>query len=448
MHTIMRGAHAGRTTSELLLEMVDWNRNGERAGLFSICSANRWVIESGMMQASADDTVVCIESTCNQVNQFGGYTGMNPADFRAFVAEVAAAMGFDPARVILGGDHLGPYAWRDEPAAAAMAKARELVRGCVLAGYTKIHLDASMRCADDPGAASAPLDEQLVTARAVELCAAAEAAHAELPGGAPAPVYVIGSEVPVPGGEQAGEHAVAVTRVADVEQTLSMAQHAFHEAGMQATWERVIALVVQPGVEFADSTVTAYDRRRARDLSACLKVHGPLVYEAHSTDYQSAAALRQLVTDHFAVLKVGPALTFAMREALFALEAIEREIFAGDAGATPSRLRDVLEAAMLEHPEHWHSYHAGSETERRLARAFSYSDRCRYYWPVPAVQDALDRLLRNLAERPIPETILSQYLPEQYRAVRRGELTNRPDALIRHAILGVIAGYAAACGMR
>jgi D-tagatose-1,6-bisphosphate aldolase subunit GatZ/KbaZ len=448
MHTIMRGAHAGRTTTELLLEMVDWNRNGERAGLFSICSANRWVLESGMMQASADDTVVCIESTCNQVNQFGGYTGMTPADFRAFVAEVAAAMGFDEARVILGGDHLGPYVWRDEPAAAAMAKARELVRSCVLAGYTKIHLDASMRCADDAGAAGSPLDERLVTARTVELCAAAEAAREELPGGAPLPVYVIGSEVPVPGGEQAGERVVDVTRVTDVEQTLSLAQQAFGDAGLQSAWERVIALVVQPGVEFADSHVTAYDRRRARDLSACLKVHGPLVYEAHSTDYQSATVLRQMVTDHFAVLKVGPALTFAMREALFALEAIEREVLAGDASATLSHLRDVLDAAMLDHPEHWRSYHRGSDTEQRLARAFSYSDRCRYYWPLPAVQDALDRLLRNLAEHPIPETILSQYLPQQYRAVRRGELTNRPDALIRHAILSVIAGYAAACGMR
>jgi len=448
MHPIMRGALAGRTTTELLLNMVDWNRGGGRAALYSICSANRWVLEAGMMQASSDDTVICIESTCNQVNQFGGYTGMTPAGFRAFVAEVAAEMGFDEARVILGGDHLGPYVWRDAPAAAAMAKARDLVHSCVLAGYTKIHLDASMRCADDPGAADTPLDEQVVTARTVDLCAAAEAAREELSSAAPAPVYVIGSEVPVPGGEQAGEHAVAVTRVADVEQTLSLAQQAFRAAGLHSAWERVVALVVQPGVEFGDATVTPYDRRRARDLSACLKVHGPLVYEAHSTDYQSATALWQMVKDHFAVLKVGPSLTFAMREATFALEAVERELLMGDDGATLSRLRDVLDAAMVDHPEHWRSYHRGTNEEQRLARAFSYSDRCRYYWPLPAVRDALDRLLRNLTEHPIPETLLSQYLPNQYRAVRSGDLTNRPDALIRHKILEVIAIYAAACGMR
>lgn len=38
-----------------------------------------------------------------------------------------------------------------------------------------------------------------------------------------------------------------------------------------------------------------------------------LVFEAHSTDYQTKEAYKQLVHDHFAILKVGPALTFAMR---------------------------------------------------------------------------------------------------------------------------------------
>ena len=50
---------------------------------------------------------------------------------------------------MLGGDHLGPYVWRAEPADEAMAKARDLVRDYVAAGYTKIHLDASMRLGGD-----------------------------------------------------------------------------------------------------------------------------------------------------------------------------------------------------------------------------------------------------------------------------------------------------------
>jgi len=144
------------STSDLLLELVEANRDGHAVGIPSVCSANRFVLETAMEQAKRNETVVLIESTCNQVNQFGGYTGMRPADFRALVAHVAARQEYPSAGVILGGDHLGPYPWRSEPGAQAMAKARDLVRAYVLANYTKIHLDCSMRLADDRGVAGDP----------------------------------------------------------------------------------------------------------------------------------------------------------------------------------------------------------------------------------------------------------------------------------------------------
>lgn len=69
--------------------------------------------------------------------------------------------------------------------------------------------------------------------------------------------------------------------------------------------------------------VHEYHREEAQTLSRFIEAQPGLVYEAHSTDYQSREALRALVEDHFAILKVGPALTFAFREAVFALAAIE-----------------------------------------------------------------------------------------------------------------------------
>jgi D-tagatose-1,6-bisphosphate aldolase subunit GatZ/KbaZ len=324
-----------------------------------------------------------------------------------------------------------------------MAKARELVHACALGGYTKLHLDASMRCADDP---EGPLDDRVVTARAVELCRAAEEAHAVLPAGSPAPVYVIGTEVPIPGGELADATGPSVTRVEDVERTMALAREAFETAGLHEAWERVIALVVQPGVEFGDAVVFDYERERARELSACVERHPHLVFEAHSTDHQSADALARMVEDHFAILKVGPWLTFAVREALFALEAIEREVLADD--GEPSRLRETLEDTMLAHPEHWEPYLRGDAREVRLARAYSYSDRARYYWARPELRDAVTRLLGNLEAREIPLTLLSQYLPAQYEAVRAGELRARPSNLVRHKVLEVTDVYASACGTR
>ncbi len=238
-----------------------------------------------------------------------------------------------------------------------------------------------------------------------------------------------------------------MTRVEDVERTLTLAKDAFERGGLQAAWERVVAVVTQPGVEFGDAVVFDYDRDKARELSAYLERNWHVVFEAHSTDYQTAGRLRQMVEDHFAILKVGPWLTFAMREALFALESIERELLAGT-DVTPSRLRDVLEATMVQHPEHWESYYHGDERELRLARGYSYSDRCRYYWPRPELREALAKLIGNLSKRPIPPTLLSQFLPVQYEAVRGGTLPDRPEDLVRHKILGVVDLYASACGMR
>ncbi len=444
----MRGVSARRgTVTELLLDAVQSNKAGEPVGIYSVCSANRHVLEAGMLQAGADDTVVCIESTSNQVNQFGGYIGMTPADFARFVQEVAAGVGLPPGRVILGGDHLGPHVWQGEAADSALPKACALVDACVRAGYVKIHLDTSMRCADDPGDSASPLPDEIVTARAAELCAAAEAAHAALPAGSPRPLYVVGTEVPKPGGEQIAGEPPSVTRTEDVERTLELARAAFRARGLEDAWERTIGVVVQPGVEFGDSTIFDYDREKARPLSTYIGKNWQLVYEAHSTDYQKPEGLKQMVEDHFAILKVGPWLTFAFREAVFALAEMERE-WLGSGKRPLSGVRETLEAVMVQDPAHWRSYYAGEEQVLAFARKYSYSDRSRYYWPRPDVRRALGVLLRNLTENPPPLTLLSQFMPAQYAAVRQRALRNHPEDLIRHRILEVMDIYARAVSMR
>ncbi|HEY5433656.1 MAG TPA: class II D-tagatose-bisphosphate aldolase, non-catalytic subunit [Candidatus Limnocylindrales bacterium] len=435
----------GRDATSQLLDLARANRAGERVGIYSVCSADRSVLQAAMIQAQRDGVIVLIEATSNQVNQLGGYTGMTPPEFRSFVHSIAADVDLPPARIVLGGDHLGPHVWRSQRSDAAMGLARDLVRDYVLAGFTKIHLDASMRLADDPS--DRPLDEATVAERAADLCAVAEQAAALLPAAAPRPVYVVGSEVPIPGGELADSAAPAVTGVDAVERTLDETRRAFTRHGVGDALERVLALVTQPGVEFGDAVVFEYDERAAAALASRTPDRVPLIYEAHSTDYQTEDALGRMVRDHFAVLKVGPGLTFALREVLFALEAIEGEWLVRRGGVVASRLRETLQRVMVEHPEHWQPYFHGDEDELRFARDFSFSDRSRYYWPQPEVQAAVGRLVGNLSARPIPLTLLSQYLPMQYRAVREGTLSSDPRALIRAGIAIVIDAYAHACGM-
>lgn len=436
--------HSGQSACDLLRGVVDRNRAHDPVGMFSVCSANSWVLESAMYQALEDGTALCIESTSNQVNQFGGYTGLTPSQFVSFIHSIAERTGLSVKRILLGSDHLGPYPWRNETADAAIGKARELVRASVMAGYSKVHLDASMACADD--ARGQPLTDEVVAERAAVLCQVAEKAHQELRDGSPSPVYVIGTEVPIPGGEQEPGVAPAVTRVQDAKKTLETFHAAFLKLGLGAAWERVVGLVVQPGVEFGDASVFEYDRQKAEYLSQCLPASPPLVYEAHSTDYQPPAALRQMVEDHFAILKVGPWLTFAFREAVFALGEIEREWLGQRAGAPVSHVPEALEQAMLNNPAHWKPYYHGDEMELSLARRYSYSDRCRYYWPDAAVQKQLNLLVTNLSASPPPLTLLSQYLPEEYDAVRAGRIPNSPVELIHERIRKVLRIYAAACG--
>ena len=431
-------------SSTALLDVVNRNRASGKGGVYAVCSAHPWVIDAAIRQALEDDSVLLVESTSSQVNQLGGYTGQTPRQFADFVYSAARRLGLPKDRILLGGDHLGPFPWRATAANRALKKARELVRACVLAGYGKIHLDASMACADDPKL----LPENIVAQRAAALCQAAEEALKDLPRSAAPPLYVIGTEVPAPGGESASGTPPVVTTVENLHQTLQVFQQAFEERGLSAAWQRVVGVVVQPGVEFGDDVVFEYDRSRARSLSAGLPRTPALAYEAHSTDYQSPSALAQMVEDHFAILKVGPGLTFAFREAVFALSMIERELLAGRKSQRPSKVPEALDRAMLRRPVYWRSYYHGNESQLRLARAYSYSDRCRYYWHEPSVQAEIERLLDNLKTHSLPLTLVSQYLPHEYAAIRAGQIGQRPEAIIRYHIRLVLHVYARACGIQ
>jgi D-tagatose-1,6-bisphosphate aldolase subunit GatZ/KbaZ len=440
----MKSAASTETgSSRRLKKLLERNRRSGKAGVYSVCSAHPSVIEAAFQDAIADQSIFCVESTSSQVNQEGGYIGQTPREFSIFIYSAASNAGFPPDQIILGGDHLGPFPWRNQDASVAMERASELVRACVLAGYQKIHLDASMACADD--LQNTLLSAALIAERAAVLAEAAESAFEELPIDSVPPMYVIGTEVPAPGGETTAGAPPTVTTNADVEHTMESFRSAFVQRGLAAAWERVIALVVQPGVEFGDDVVFPYDREKARGLCSALPRDIPIVYEAHSTDYQSTRSLREMVEDHFAILKVGPWLTFAFREAIFALSAMERELLGGNRAIRLSEVRQALENAMLRNPTHWRSYYHGDEVKQRFSRAYSYSDRCRYYWPEAEVQNEIARLFANLQDKPLPATVVSQYLPLEYEAHRAGSLSTRPRNLVRHHIQAILHQYAKAC---
>jgi D-tagatose-1,6-bisphosphate aldolase subunit GatZ/KbaZ len=418
-----------------LADTISRHKAGEVVGIYSVCSAHPTVVEAAMVQAAADGSYVLIEATSNQVDQFGGYTGMRPPEFRDLVLAIADQRGFPRDRVVLGGDHLGPNRWQRETASAAMDKAETVIAAYVEAGYAKIHLDCSMSCADDPTV----LDDEVVAQRTARLMLVAEdTAHRT---GVGAPMYVIGTEVPVPGGAHETLGVLTPTPADRARRTVAAHRKAFADSGLDHVWLRVMALVVQPGVEFDHLHVIDYQRDATAELRRVLDDEDHLVFEAHSTDYQRPAQLRELVEDHWAVLKVGPALTFAMREALFALALIENELV-----ARPSRsnLIEVVERRMLANPEYWQGYYEGDPLTQRTARRYSYSDRLRYYWADDEVDAARRTLLQNLDRTGIPMPLISQFLPYQYDRIRAGDLEPNPQALVIDRIRDAMRPYARA----
>jgi D-tagatose-1,6-bisphosphate aldolase subunit GatZ/KbaZ len=414
--------------------IIDTHRAGSPVGVYSVCSAHPLVLVTALRQAAADGSIVLIEATSNQVDQFGGYTGLTPEAFRDVVTALAEAEGFPHERIVLGGDHLGPNRWAQSEPDIAMSNADDLVAAYAAAGYQKLHIDCSMRLRGDPE----PLSDALVAERAARLIAVAERHRPQ--DGVP-PVYVIGTEVPVPGGAHETLGQLVPTSPAAAAQTLDAHRDALATAGISSVWPRIRALVVQPGVEFDHEKVIDYDRTQTARLQRVLDEHTGMVFEAHSTDYQPRVRLTELVEDHWAILKVGPGLTFALREALFALASIEDELVPDGRSSLP----EVIDRRMLEEPGYWIGYYEGTPQEQRVSRRFSYSDRVRYYLTDPVVVDAQQRLFANLRGSGIPDPLISQYLPNLYGRVRSGEVARDPEALAVESVRDVLRDYSAAC---
>lgn len=424
-----------------LTKIVTIQKSGKAVGIYSACSANSFVIEAVLKKGLEDNSCVLIESTANQCDQFGGYTGMKPIDFKNYVYEIADKLGFDKNKIFLGGDHLGPLTWTSLNEKEAMANSEVLIDAYVSAGFTKIHVDTSMKVADDDP--NVRLSDETIARRGVHLVKVAENAYKKLLETNPdavEPVYIVGSEVPIPGGSQAVvDEGVQVTKVEDFAATINTFKDTFEKEGISDVWDRVLGIVVQPGVEEKDSGCTEYDRSKAVELAKAIRTIPDLVFEGHSTDYQTKIKLREMVEDGVAILKVGPGLTFAAREGLYALSFIEDEACKAN-GKTPSNFREVLDAEMLKNDKHWKKHYHGTDAEIALKRKYSFSDRSRYYYTTDAVKAAIDTLLDNLKDG-CPLNLLSQFMPIQYTKVREGVLKNDPKELVLDRIGNTIDEY-------
>lgn len=422
---------------EEFADICQRNYRGAQVGVCSVCSSNPFVIEASLLQYIEDRAPLIIESTSNQVDQFGGYSGMKPADFVAYIYQKAANSGIDYREIVLGGDHLGPNRWRNKDADEAMRLSETLIAEYVKAGFRKIHIDASMPLGGD----GSSFCEQLVAERTARLCKVAEESFSScFPGDAP-PVYIIGSEVPTPGGITNGETALHPTSPAQLQITLDTMFNTIEDWGLTHAAKRIIGFVIQPGIEFGnDSVINVLDTAIMDDLDNVIESSGKqIIFEAHSTDYQSRNVLEKLVRHHFAILKVGPWLTYAMREALYALSMLEDELFSQQPKVRTSKLKTVIEQKMIENPQNWIHHCSGSDTDKYIQRHYGYSDRIRYYLTHQDIKASINTLFANLEKfGTVPRGIMHQFLPTISK--------DRPKEIVHEAIQQVLRIYHRATG--
>ena len=383
--------------ADLLRDVIDRNRAGTAAAIPSVCSAHPDVLRASLSLAQAKNRAIVIEATSNQVNQFGGYTGMTPADFARFVWSMAEDTGCDRDRIVLGGDHLGPQVWRSGPAEDAMYQAQAMVAAYVRAGFSKIHLDCSEGCAGEP----AQVSDAIAADRAAVLAVTCDGAAAD-PSGV---MFVIGTEVPPPGGARADDSGdIVPTTPAAAAATLRAHDAAFARHRVAGGTSRVGALVVQGGVEFSPMQVHHLPPERDPALRSALADWPGMCLEAHSTDYQHPAAYPRLAEFGFAFQKVGPALTFAWRQAVYAMDHLR--LLSGRSKGLD--LRDTMERLMLAEPASWQAHYHGTNAEVALARHVGLADRIRYYWAKPDALAAVAELFADIDAAPPPLSLLWQ----------------------------------------
>jgi D-tagatose-bisphosphate aldolase class II non-catalytic subunit len=251
-------------------------------------------------------------------------------------------------------------------------------------------------------------------------------------------MFVIGTEVPPPGGARADEAGdIAPTTAASAAATLAAHRSAFEAAGSAQALAQIGGLVVQPGVEFSPMHVHHLPLQRDPGFRAVIADWPDLCLEAHSTDYQNPAAFHRLAELGFAFQKVGPALTFAWREAVYGLDHLAH--LAGWVKATP--LVEVMEDIMLNDPGYWQGHYHASAGDLRVQRHVGLADRIRYYWPSPRAKMAVQSLFLALEGRDLPDPLLRQCLPPHLilQASRQGKVT--AHSLIQAAIALALDPY-------
>ena len=337
----------------------------------SFCTSNDDVILSIINFCKKNNLPVLIESTSNQVNQFGGYSKLKPSNFKKKVEKLAKKISFPKKNIIFGGDHLGPLPWKNLDYKIAMDRGEKLVSLYFKSKFKKLHIDTTMKLKNDK-----VFNKQIIKARSEKILSNLNHKYSNKL------IFILGSEVPPAGGERIIRN-FNKKKIFEIKSEILLYKKIFQNLNLK----NKLYLVVDTGMSFNDTKVF---KSKTNILNYLKKISDLMnvKYEAHSTDYQNLKELKKLAKCNFKFLKVGPELTFNYTKAILKMGKIEKRYFKNH-----SDIKKVILKVLKQNKKHWIDYYNLCSMDRVLTGRF---DRLRYYWNELNLKKAKNKLLKNI----------------------------------------------------
>ena len=348
----------------------------ENKALPSFCTANFLVLNTLLIFCKKKKLPALIESTSNQVNQFGGYSKNHPKDFIKKINGFIKSLKINKKSVYFGGDHLGPLPWKNNKSSVALKNSIKLIDLYLKANYQKIHIDTSIQCKDDKLIA-----DKIIFAR-TEYILKNLTNKKKLN----KIFFVFGTEVPFAGGNDKKKFKITQNN-----KIITDYQNFSKLLNSEKLSLKDFALVIEPGMKFKNNSITK-PNFKSFEINRKFSKKNKFYFEAHSTDYQDLETLKKLVKNNFKILKVGPELTYNLIKSLLFMQEIEKIFFKKN-----SDFKKIIIKNMLFNNFYWKDFfNMGRKKKLEKDLLNSFYDRARYYLSIDDVMNSIKILEINI----------------------------------------------------
>jgi D-tagatose-1,6-bisphosphate aldolase subunit GatZ/KbaZ len=344
----------------------------------SFCTSNFLVLKILIKFCKKKKLPLLIETTSNQVNQFGGYTNLTPKKFIKKILLDLKKEKFNRKLFFYGGDHLGPLPWQKFGQLKSLERSKKLIKSYIDSGAQKIHIDTSIKLRHDKN-----FSKKEILKRTQNLFNNLNLDKINNI------FFVFGTEVPFAGGgikkNQSAAKFSAKSAINESDFVKKLLLKKFN-------YNKYFALVIDTNMEFFDRKIIKPNLKNLTEIVKYSKKKN-FYFEAHSTDYQSLNTLKKLVKNNFKFLKVGPELTHYLLKSLFLMEQFENEHILKK---NRSFFKQKLINEVLSNKTHWEKYYNEKDSTVVEKILKGKLDRARYYLNTTKVNESIKLLEKNI----------------------------------------------------